>query len=87
MEDKTLLTAPEAEVSAEEIQALVDEVRIDQNRAQRRAKRRGFSKHARFMILNGKVIKISLTKRRPWVVKDERRRENKRAKIARRKNR
>lgn len=60
---------------------------IDKNRAQRRARRGGMSKHSRFMLLNGKLIKISLTKRRPWVVKDERRKKNKSARIARRNNR
>ncbi len=59
----------------------------DKNRAQRRARRQGISKHSRFMILNGKLIKISLTKRRPWVVKDERRKANKVASDSRRKNR
>lgn len=45
------------------------------------------SKHARWMYVDGELVKFHMTRRRPWVVRAERRKKDKQAKLSRRRNR
>lgn len=77
------------DVSPEVEKILTADLEADpsRNRAMRRSKRTGHSKHSRWMLIGGKLVKIQMTKQRPWNVKDGNRKRNKRARIARRNNR